>query len=179
MELYILSRPTGVTAPVVASLPHSGLHVPPRIDTLFDARHRQWLRNTDWFLPELYSFLPELGVTTLAATHSRYVVDLNRDPRGELHGNFVQALVAKETAHGAPVYRSEQDPNALRARVAEYHVPYHKALRDLIDETMLRFGRTLLLDLHSFLGPIANDLCIGDRHGTSSTAHTSDAFEDA
>jgi N-formylglutamate deformylase len=179
MELYVRRNPTGTTVPVVASLPHSGLYVPAQIDALFEAKHRHWLRNTDWFLPELYSFLPELGVTTLAATHSRYVVDLNRDPLAELHGNFARALIAKETAHGAPVYQSEQDPDALRARVSAYHAPYHRALRDLLDETISRFGRALLLDMHSFMGPIANDVCIGDVHGTSSTARTCKAFEEA
>jgi N-formylglutamate deformylase len=179
MELYVRHNPLGTTVPVVASLPHSGLYVPAQIAAHFEPQHQRWLRNTDWFLPELYSFLPELGVTTLAATHSRYVVDLNREPLGELHGNFMRALIAKETAHGAPVYRSEQDPCELRARVSAYHAPYHGALRELLDETMLRFGRALLLDLHSFMGPVANDVCIGDVHGTSSTARTSEAFEHA
>ncbi|MET0792389.1 MAG: N-formylglutamate amidohydrolase [Polyangiaceae bacterium] len=179
MELYERHNPTGSAVPVVANLPHSGLYVPPQIAESFNPEHRQWLRNTDWFLPELYSFLPELGVTTLAATHSRYVVDLNRDPLAELHGSFARSLITKETAHGAPVYRSEQAPQALRARVNEYHAPYHSALRALLDETLNRFGRALLLDLHSFMGPITNDVCIGDVHGTSSTARTRLAFEDA
>ncbi|WP_240647609.1 N-formylglutamate amidohydrolase [Burkholderia lata] len=43
-------------------------------------KHARWLCNTDWFLAELYAFLPEMGITTIMATHSRYVEDVNRDP---------------------------------------------------------------------------------------------------
>jgi N-formylglutamate amidohydrolase len=179
VQIFVRRNPQGITVPVVASLPHSGLYVPEEIDRLFEAQHRQWLRNTDWFLPDLYSFLPELGVTVLAATHSRYVVDVNRDPRGDLHGNFARTLIAKEAPDGAPVYSSEQDTHALRSRVGAYHAPYHAALREVLDQTVLRFGRALLLDLHSFMGPITNDVCIGDRWGTTSAARTSAGFEAA
>ena len=34
--------------------------------------------DTDWHLPTLYDFLRGMDATSLIATHSRYVVDLNR-----------------------------------------------------------------------------------------------------
>lgn len=179
MEVCIQHAPKRKVVPIIASLPHSGLYVPPEIDRLFTRRHRQWLRNTDWYLPHLYSFLPELGVTMLEATHSRYVVDLNRDPSGELYGSFTRAVVAEATADGAPIYSEPPDPSALIGRVEAYHAPYHTVLRRILADTIERFGRALLLDLHSFMGPIHNDVCIGDRRGSACSTEVSDAFHNA
>jgi N-formylglutamate deformylase len=179
MEVYKIHFPMREPVPVIASLPHSGLYVPPEIDRFFTAGHRMWLRNTDWHLPQLYHFLPELGVTTLEATHSRYVVDLNRDPSGELYGIFTRAVIAEATADGAPIYAEPPDPGELAGRIGAYHAPYHTILREILADTVNRFGRALLLDLHSFMGPIHNDVCIGDRRGSSCSAGVSDAFHDA
>ncbi len=62
---------------VVIDLPHSGIIIPHKIkaNLLKDAL----LPNTDWFLPKLYSFLPQMGFTVLENILSRYVVDPNRD----------------------------------------------------------------------------------------------------
>ncbi|AYQ43726.1 N-formylglutamate amidohydrolase [Burkholderia aenigmatica] len=68
------------TIPVLATIPHRGTHVPPDIAARMVPKHARWLCNTDWFLAELYAFLPEMGITTIMATHSRYVEDVNRDP---------------------------------------------------------------------------------------------------
>ena len=179
MEVYIRHLPKREVIPVIASVPHAGLYVPPEIDRLFEEQHRRWLRNTDWYLPQLYSFLPELGVTIVEATHSRYVVDLNRDPSGELYGSFARAVIAEKTADGTPVYSEPQDSRALAYRVDAYHAPYHAILRSTLAETVKRFGHALLLDLHSFMGPIQNDVCIGDRWGSSCSTDVSDAFHDA
>ena len=40
------------------------------------------LPDTDWHVEKLYAFVPAAGATLMCATHSRYVVDLNRDPSG-------------------------------------------------------------------------------------------------
>jgi N-formylglutamate deformylase len=179
MDVCIVHKPKREIVPVIASLPHSGLYVPPEIDRLFIESHRRWLRNTDWHLPKLYSFLPDLGVTMLEATHSRYVIDLNRDPSGELYGRFTRALVAEATADGAPIYAQAPDSSDLAGRMNAYHEPYHMALREILADTAHRFGRAVLLDLHSFMGPIHNDVCIGDRWGNSCSANVSDAFHEA
>jgi N-formylglutamate deformylase len=179
MEVCIQHVPKGEVVPVVASLPHSGLYVPAEVDRLFTQRRRQWLRNTDWHLPQLYSFLPDLGVTMLEATHSRYVADLNRDPSGDLYGSFARAVVAAATADGAPIYAEPPDPRDLAGRIVSYHAPYHAALRRILAGAVKRFGRALLLDLHSFMGPIDNDICIGDRWGSSCSAGVSASFHDA
>ena len=67
--------------PVLISLPHVGTDIPLDIaKTMTDAAHE--VADTDWHLDRLYNFAPALGVGFLAATQSRYVIDLNRDPKG-------------------------------------------------------------------------------------------------
>src|SRR5450631_118662 len=65
------------TVPLLVSMPHSGVHIPPEIaDGMTDAALK--LPDTDWHIEQLYDFLEPLGVSVLCATHSRYVIDLNR-----------------------------------------------------------------------------------------------------
>jgi len=67
--------------PVLISLPHVGTDIPLDIaERMTDAAHE--VSDTDWHLDRLYNFAPALGVGFLAATQSRYVIDLNRDPMG-------------------------------------------------------------------------------------------------
>jgi N-formylglutamate deformylase len=69
------------TAPLLLSMPHAGTHVPPALAARLtpEARH---VPDTDWHLPRLYEFAKAMGASILVATHSRYVVDLNRPPDG-------------------------------------------------------------------------------------------------
>lgn len=70
--------------PIIASIPHSGVDIPLYIKEQFTSGMSQALPNVDWYLHYLYDFLPSLGITTIQATHYRYVVDLNRALRNAL-----------------------------------------------------------------------------------------------
>ncbi len=176
----VVTRPARAPrCPVVASIPHSGLHVPPAIAAMFTDEQRAWLRNTDWHLDQLYDFLPELGVATLVATHSRYVVDVNRDPGRRRYGPFFESVLAETTAHGRPVYARPPGAQEIAERIERYHAPYHAALAGLLADRRREFGHVLLLDLHSFMGPITDDVCLGDRDGGSCGEHVTARFEQA
>ena len=79
MDLYKFKQGT---KPLLVSMPHVGTHLP-------DALARRMMPiartvpDTDWHMDRLYDFARELGAGMLLATHSRYVVDLNRDPLGK------------------------------------------------------------------------------------------------
>jgi N-formylglutamate deformylase len=179
MDLIIRHEARASALPVVASLPHSGVFVPPEIAQHFTPEHRSWLRNTDWFLPEVYAFLPALGVTALEATHSRYVIDLNRDPTRCLFGPFFEAAIAEHTAHGVAIYSSRPDQTELEARVARFHAPFHAELRRLLAERRATFSRALLLDLHSYMGPVEHEVVLGDGRGLTCSTQTTALFEQA
>ncbi len=69
------------TAPLLVSMPHAGTYVPPALAARFTDEARQ-VPDTDWHMERLYAFAKDLGASILVATHSRYVVDLNRPPDG-------------------------------------------------------------------------------------------------
>ncbi|HEV8246800.1 MAG TPA: N-formylglutamate amidohydrolase [Polyangiaceae bacterium] len=167
---------TGTELPVVASVPHSGTYVPDWAAAHFEPEQLAALWNSDWFLAELYAFLPRLGIRTLVATHSRYVGDLNR-PETLPFGDFWKAMVAEKTATGLSVYRVRPTSAELERMRDEHHRPYHQRLGALLDAARERFGKVYLLDLHSFFGLIEDDVCLGNAHGKSSSPELISAFE--
>ena len=92
-------------------MPHVATYVPPEIarDLTDVAAHRP---DTDWHLPRLYDFLEELDATVITATHSRYVIDLNRPPDDEslYPGRVTTGLVPRETFRGEPLHREGRVP---------------------------------------------------------------------
>ena len=67
------------TKPLLVSMPHVGTHIPDALSRrMMPIAHT--VPDTDWHLEQLYYFAGRLGASTLVATHSRYVVDLNRPP---------------------------------------------------------------------------------------------------
>ena len=131
----------------------------------FIPAHLNSLPNSDWHLQELYSFLPSLGITVLQANYSRYVVDLNRALKPPLFGSFWSAVVPEQTAFKQPIYTRKPNPVAVRSRVDEFYRPYHQQLADVLNAAIAQHGRATLLDLHSFMGLITDDVCLGNANG--------------
>jgi N-formylglutamate deformylase len=182
-DVVQLTRPSAPeVAPevaIVASLPHSGTFVPPEIAAAFTDEQRAWLRNTDWYLDRLYDFLPELGITMVSATHSRYVADLNRDPAGPLRGSFFRSPVPNFTADGRPVYAQAPTDQSLAERIERYHRPYHLAVAQELARVHEHFGHALLMDLHSYMSPGEADVCLGDGRGTTASRERLEALAGA
>jgi N-formylglutamate deformylase len=65
------------TEPLLVSMPHVGTYLPPALAARLTVEARR-VPDTDWHLDRLYVFAKEMGASILMATHSRYVVDLNR-----------------------------------------------------------------------------------------------------
>ncbi len=154
--------------PVIACLPHGGRDYPDDLaaELAIDADRLR----SDWLTRELYAFLPDLGITTVTTSLSRFVADVNRDPAGEQHGGFWTSVVAAQTASGRQVYRRRLSSAEIAHRVAIAHEPFHRALDLAIEQLTAQFGRVLLLDLHSFGTPaIDADVVLGDRHGTTAS----------
>jgi N-formylglutamate deformylase len=167
---------TGEALPVVASVPHSGTFVPEWLASKFEPQQLEALWNSDWFLPELYDFLPLLGVRLLVGTHSRYVGDLNRSELPAF-GDFWRAMVPEKTAAGRVVYREPPSEAELLRMRDEHYRPYHERLAAILAELRARFGSVYLLDLHSFHGLIEDDVCLGNAHGVTCAEPLLAAFE--
>jgi N-formylglutamate deformylase len=160
-----VTPPSAAPVPVLATLPHGGREYPARLATGLAFR-ADWLWS-DWLTRELYAFLPELGVTSVATSISRFVADVNRDPAAELHGGFWTSVVAARTPRGQPLYQAALEPDEIRDRIALAHTPFHQAVDYTVADLIGQFGRILLLDLHSFRVDLGADIVLGDRHGTT------------
>ena len=68
-------------SPLLISMPHSGVIIPAAIKQRMREEVRS-MPDTDWHIEKLYDFASELDVSVVKANHSRYVIDLNRDPSG-------------------------------------------------------------------------------------------------
>ncbi|MDY6781215.1 MAG: N-formylglutamate amidohydrolase [Cyanobacteriota bacterium] len=166
-EPFLLHLPQTKTLPIVASIPHSGLLVPDAIAASLNPSHRHYLPNQDWHLDRLYNFLPGLGITVVEAIYSRYVADLNRSPDNPHFGNFWQSIIPEKTAFDVPLYQTLPSPEEIENRLDRYYHPYHQKLQALLDEFVQQFGKVYLLDLHSFLGLIDDEICLGNARGKS------------
>jgi N-formylglutamate deformylase len=182
---YGLRAPSAPPVPLVVSIPHTGTWLPEavRASLASPAMHAQPM--TDWHLHLLYDFLPALGATTIFATVSRFVVDLNRppQPRALYPGRFETGLVPLETFHGEPVFREPPRAAEIERRRLAWHAPYHERLQRLLDDARAQFGRVVLIDAHSVAsvpnrlhGALERQIYLGDRDGATCGAWLRDAL---
>jgi N-formylglutamate deformylase len=174
------------TSPLLVSMPHTGTHLPEHIAGRMTEEALR-LPDTDWHLERLYDFLDELGASVLVATHSRYVVDLNRPPdNASLYpGQDTTPLVPIDTFHKQPLYRPGDEPDEaeISERVETYWAPYHLQLESELEKLKQQHGYALLWDAHSifsvvprfFRGTLA-ELNLGTADGRSCGAGIGEAL---
>lgn len=167
MQPFHLYLPKADPSPIVANIPHSGLAMPLEIAQTLHHSYQRYLPHQDWHLDQLYDFLPELGITVLQAIYSRYVVDLNRAAQEPFLGSFWQSTIPDKTAFNMPLYRIRPSETQIRDRIDQFYSPYHQQLEALLTQMIQQFGYVYLLDLHSFGGPIEDDVCLGNVNGES------------
>lgn len=139
------------TLPVILSIPHAGTYVPDHLLQRF-TQPAKLLPDTDWHLEQLYAFAQKMGIHMLVATHSRYVIDLNRSPDGKslYPGKFTTTLCPTTLFDGSPVYQQDLEPDEeeIQARIKTYWQPYHNKLQALITE-LKPYPRVTVFDAHS------------------------------
>jgi N-formylglutamate deformylase len=140
------------STPLVVSMPHVGTFIPHAIGSaLADCAVRR--PDTDWHLPRLYAFAESLGATVIAATHSRYVVDLNRPPDGAnlYPGKDTPRLCPIDTFAREPLYRGAVEPGEgeIARRLQQVWHPYHRRLQAELTRVRAEHGIAMLWDAHS------------------------------
>ena len=141
------------TTPLIISVPHAGTGLPPDLVPQLTPRALA-MPDTDWHVAELYDFAPALGATMIVASHSRYLIDLNRPPDdAALYSAAPQTgLCPTQSFAGEPLYldgRGSLATAEVARRRAQYWEPYHAALRARLEATRARFGYAVMLDAHS------------------------------
>ena len=165
------------TAPLLISMPHVGTHIPPALAArMTDAA--QPVPDTDWHLERLHDFAAALGASILIATHSRYVIDLNRPPDdADLYpGRDTTGLCPVSTFDREPIYREGQAPreDEIAARRDAVWQPYHRQLQAELERIKAQLGVAALWDAHSIRSVLPRffdgrlpDLNLGTADGAS------------
>ncbi len=166
---------------ILVSMPHVGTYLPPDLETRLTPAGRQ-VPDTDWHLPLLYDFVRDMGCSLLVATHSRYVIDLNRPPDGAslYPGQNVTGLCPVDLFDDQPLYLDPNDhpsPAEVAARREAIWQPYHAKLQAELDRLKTLHGKVALWDAHSirsvvprFFEGVLPDLNLGTADGHSCSA---------
>ena len=166
-------------SPYIFSFPHSGQMLSSEMEWKLYSKDLKFLPNIDWYLNELYDFLQSYKVNIISTPHSRYVVDVNRPLDAKRLGNYRDSLVYNTNTWDEDIYAIPPNEEEMERRVTRYYKPYHEELQALIEEKAREFGKVYLIDMHSFMGPISADVCLGNRHNVTSSKEFIDKFYDA
>ena len=166
------------TRPLLISMPHVGTYVPPALAArLTDEAQR--VPDTDWHLERFYDFADELGASVLVATHSRFVIDLNRPPDGAslYPGQSVTGLCPVDLFDDRSLYRDpadEPDEAEIAERREAIWKPYHAQLANELARMKVEHGIAALWDAHSIRSVLPRffegrlpDLNLGTAEGAS------------
>lgn len=138
-------------APLIVDVPHAGTFLPPALRERLTPVART-VPDTDWHVEKLYAFVPGTGATLLHATHSRYVVDLNRDPAGTAlyaGADNTELCPTRTFANEAIYAAAAPSPDEIAARTRDCFLPYHRVLEAEIRRLRDRHGHVVVLDGHS------------------------------
>jgi N-formylglutamate deformylase len=184
---FVLHRPQSQVVPFVFSSPHSGRIYPVTFVNSSRLGSTCLRRSEDAFIDELFASALDIGAPLIAARFPRALIDANRAPteldpsmfEGELslpvdaaspRVNAGLGVIPRIVRQGAEIYRQKVSAEVAAERLADFYLPYHAALRDLVSETRLAFGIAILVDCHSMPSAAAGpDIVVGDRHGESAS----------
>lgn len=179
-----LIHPPRGDLPVILSVPHSGRDYPDWLIELSSGGHRALSSLEDPLVDRLAWRALGRGVGAVIARTPRAAVDCNRaedevDP-SVIEGSRRERVTARargglgiipaRTPQFGYLWRSAVDRDQLHDRLEQAHRPYHRAVEDLIRQSVDRFGCALLLDCHSMPPPAKGmpEIVLGDRRGRSS-----------
>ena len=180
------------SAPLVLDSPHSGTQYPD--DFNYAVEFMSLRQAEDTHVEKLYSFGNELGIPMIYAHFPRSYIDLNRS-RFEIDQKLLdqpwigkinttdkvelgKGLIWRMLDDGQPIYQRQLPLAEVENRINEYWIPYHSALRNLIESVHQKFGFVLHLNCHSMPsvsdkystnhpGLVHPDIVLGDRDGQS------------
>lgn len=143
-------------SPLLVSMPHSGLNLTPEVEAALSAK-ASILPDTDWYLPELYDFLPELGISHIKANYSRYVIDLNRPVDDKpLYQSKTTGLFPDILFDESLVFQQGKEPSDALKQHFKQHIwqAYHTTIALELKRIKAKFGYAILFDAHSIAAEV-------------------------
>ena len=139
-------------SPLLLSFPHDGTDFPSDLVGRL-TRAGKSNNDCDWLIGALYNFINDMDVSFIKPRFSRYVVDLNRSPEGELlyPGQMETSICPLTSFDGQSLYLNDESPDKdeIESRVDTYWRPYHKHIRNELKRIRKKHGHAILWDAHS------------------------------
>lgn len=201
--VFEILRPLRRSGPLVFNSPHSGASYPAHFLASSRLDPVSLRRSEDMFVDELFAGVVTRGAPLLRALFPRAYLDVNREPYELDPKMFDERLpdhcntrsirvagglgtIARVVGEGQEIYARKLRVEEALQRIDRLYRPYHRALRDLLEETRAEFGFAVLVDCHSMpSGPhlhadgLKPDVVLGDRYGTSCSRIFMDAADEA
>jgi len=153
-------------APVIFASPHSGTDYPAEFINNSPLDLPSLRKSEDSFVDELFAAAPDHGMPLLRALFPRAYIDPNREPFELDPGMFEDELpdyantqssrvhaglgtIARLVSSGQEIYGKKLRFAEAAERINANYRPYHRELRDLLDQTRQEFNCYLLIDCHS------------------------------
>lgn len=149
------------TFPLLVSIPHSGVQIPPEADWLKGIEPSVLMCDVDAYVDELYnSVLKEFKIPTIVFKWIRYAVDVNRfsidisdetvEGGNELAGKSPSDVHWHKTTKGDTLIQEPLSQELHKNLIAKYFDSFHDQIQTQIEEfKSLGNNRIYLLDLHS------------------------------
>jgi len=136
--------------PLLLSVPHAGLRIPPEVESWCILAHEDVVKDGDEGAAEIFA-LGKCVKAWITTDIARAIIDLNRaeDDRRQ------DGVVKTHTCWDVPVYEPFPPENVVQELLERYHRPYHRKLTRLA-----RTGVRLGIDCHTMAGiapPVAPD----------------------
>lgn len=138
-------------SPLLVSMPHSGLKLTPEVAKGLSENAKR-LPDTDWFIPQLYSFLHGTKASFIQANYSRYVIDLNRPLDDKpLYATPTTGLFPQVLFDASPVFTAQGQPDAKHRDLCKQQIwlAYHLQIQQELARIKAKFGFAILFDAHS------------------------------
>jgi formiminoglutamase len=154
-----------VTLPLLISVPHGGLWVPPEVESVCLLSEREILEDGDEGTAEIYSF-PEVVRHHVTTNVARAIVDMNRaeDDRRK------DGVVKTHTCWDVPIYAQALPETLVEELLENHYRPYHRRLSAAAPDVKLA------LDCHTMAAvgpPVGPDpgverpaVCLSNGDGT-------------
>ncbi len=152
--------------PILLSVPHAGLCIPPEVDARCVLTTEQVIADGDEGAAEIYDLESEV-VAYVTTDIARAIVDMNRAE----NDRRADGVVKTHTCWNVPVYEGSPPDHVIETMLASYHRLYHAQLRELATDDIV-----LAIDCHTMAShgpPIGPDpererphVCISDAGGT-------------
>ena len=151
--------------PLLISVPHAGLKVPPEVESLCILTPEQIATDSDAGAATIYALESEVAAF-LAGDIARAIVDLNRTE----NDRSPDGVVKTHTVEEVPVYKSPLPENVVESLLARYYRPYHEKLTALTKEARLGIDCHTMVEFGPPIGPDPGcerpHVCLSNAKGT-------------